>query len=167
MDQISSIIGSGIASPSWPPAAGRPTEVRPYVYETLLVLVLVHTEVSTTATALTIEILSYLLEQISDSLLKAFKQRAKYSLPALMQATLDTEFIAQTLSQYTTDKASATQSEVYVQLDSRTDNDARTKLQDELPQMRAVLKKLRERTKSEFSCFKKARSSRLDRMPTF
>jgi exocyst complex component 2 len=75
-----------------------------------------------------------------------------------MQATLDTEFIAQTLSQYSTDQASDIQSQIYVELDRRTTNEARTKLQAELGEMRVVLKRLRDRTKGEFACFKKPRS---------
>jgi exocyst complex component 2 len=102
-------------------------------------------------------VLSYLLEQASRDLLEAFKQRSKYTLPALMQATLDVEFVAQSLSQYTTDRASETQSQIYQELDKGTDNDARLKLQGELPEMRAVLKKLRESSRSEFACFKKSR----------
>lgn len=155
--KLSSIIIAGIASPDWAPNTNRPSEVRPYVYEALLLLVFVHTEVSTTAAPLTHQILSHLLEKISVALLEAFKLRSRYSLPALMQATLDVEFIAQTLNQYTTDRASDTQSQIYLELDRGTDNDARTGLQEELPEMRAILKSLREATKSEFSCFKKVR----------
>jgi exocyst complex component 2 len=72
-----------------------------------------------------------------------------------MQATLDVEFVAQTLSHYTTDRASELQSAIYQELDGRTDNDARARLQAELPEMRAVLKRLREASKSEFACFRK------------
>ncbi len=72
-----------------------------------------------------------------------------------MQATLDVEFVAQTLSQYTTDRAGELQSTIYQELDARTDNDARARLQSELPEMRAVLKRLRETSKNEFACFKK------------
>lgn len=77
-----------------------------------------------------------------------------------MQATLDVEFVAQTLSQYTTDTASKAQSQIYVELDKGTDNNARLKLQSELPEMRATLKRLREGTRSEFACFKKVKASR-------
>ena len=66
-----------------------------------------------------------------------------------MQATLDVEFLAQTLSNYTTEAASETQSKIYLSLDERTDNEARVKLQGELPEMRFILKKLREGTKGE------------------
>lgn len=75
-----------------------------------------------------------------------------------MQATLDVEFVAQTLSQYTTERASEMQSQIYQELDKGTDNEARTRLQTELPEMRSTLKRLREGSRSEFACFKKARS---------
>jgi exocyst complex component 2 len=76
-----------------------------------------------------------------------------------MQATLDTEFISQTLTLYATEEASNVQSQIYVELDRRTTNEARTQLQAELGEMRVVLKKLRDRTKGEFACFKKPRSA--------
>lgn len=158
IESLRRVIHAGIGSPDWvPPPGSRPREVRPYVYEVLLGLVLVHTQVSTTAASLATEVLSYLLEQASRELLEALRARqpARYSLEALMQATLDVEFIAQTLGQYTTDRASELQSAIYQELDARTDNDARARLQAELPEMRAVLKRLREASKSEFACFRK------------
>ncbi|UKZ73611.1 hypothetical protein TrVFT333_001259 [Trichoderma virens FT-333] len=155
-EKLREIIHSGLADHDWAPAQGeRPQTAKPYVYETLLTLVLVHSQVSTTAASLTPQVLSFLLEQTSLQLLDAFRKRPRYSLSALIQATLDVEFIAQTLSHYTTDKASELQSQIYQELDSRTDNDARARLQNELPEMRNVLKKLREASKNEFACFKK------------
>ncbi|KAK3306970.1 exocyst complex component Sec5-domain-containing protein [Chaetomium strumarium] len=160
IDSLKRVIRAGVSSPDWlPPPGSKPREVRPYVYEALLGLVLVHTQVSTTAASLTTEVLSYLLEQVSRELLDAFKTRPRYNLEALMQATLDVEFVAQTLSHYTTDRASELQSAIYQELDGRTDNDARARLQAELPEMRAVLKRLREASKSEFACFRKPKKS--------
>ena len=153
--QLSSIVLAGISSPDWLPATSRPSSVQPYVYEALLLLVYVHTEVSTTAAPLTDQILSHLLEQMSLAFLDAFKQRARYPLAGLMQATLDVEFVAQTMSQYTTKKATDTQSEIYIQLDQGTTPDTGKRLQGELPEMRQVLKRLREGTRSEFLCFKR------------
>ena len=156
VEALRRIVRAGIGDPGWAPA--KPSEVKPYVYEALLTLVLVHTQVSTTAPSLTSQVLSYLLEQASRELLEAFRQqRERYDLAALMQATLDVEFVAQTLSQYTTEKASALQGEVYSLLDARTDNAARAALQDELPGMRDILKRLRDQSRSEFACFKKPR----------
>jgi exocyst complex component 2 len=160
VDTLQTTITAGITSKAWAPASGRPTDAQPYIYDVLLALVLVHSEVSTTAASLTNQILSYLLEQSSLALIAAFKQRPRYTLPALMQATLDVEFMAQTLNNYTTDRASEVQSHVYLALDERTDNDARARLEGELPEMRAVLKKLREGTKGEFGCFKRERRGR-------
>ncbi|CAP71357.1 uncharacterized protein PODANS_6_2720 [Podospora anserina S mat+] len=156
IETLKRIIRAGVSDPNWAPSSpSRPKEVRPYVYEALLSLVLVHTQVSTTAATLTSQVLSYLLEQASKELLEAFKSRQRYNLEALMQATLDVEFVAQTLSHYTTDRASELQSQIYQELDGRTDNEARARLQGELPEMRAVLKRLREASKSEFACFRK------------
>lgn len=159
IDSLRTGIREGITAADWAPASPseKPREVKPYVYEALLNLVLVHSQVSTTAATLTSQILSYLLEQSSKELLEAFKTRPKYTLSALMQATLDVEFVAQTLSQYMTEKSSEVQTQIYQELDSRTDNDARAKLQSELPEMRSVLKRLRDASKSEFACFKKPR----------
>jgi len=147
--KLDTIIREGITSPTWVPTTPRPTDAQTYVYSILLTLVLVHTEVSTTASPLTVPILKYLLEQLSSSLVEGFKYRQRYSLPALMQATLDVEFLAQTLNSYTSDRTSEAQSAIYVALDERTDNEARLKLQDELQEMRAILKRLRETTRVE------------------
>jgi len=174
--QLSDIIKAGISSPDWAPRSGKPNQVRPYVYNVMLNLVLVHTEVTTTTSipsaesssqssssslALTNEILSHLLESVSSSLLTSFQTyHSTYSLPALMQATLDVEFIAQTLSQYATEKASQIQSQIYLELDRRTDNNARVALQAELGEMRGSLKRLREGSRGVYSCFRRERAAR-------
>ncbi|KAL4738064.1 exocyst complex component Sec5-domain-containing protein [Aspergillus similis] len=174
---LKTIITEGVTSPTWEPTASRPEQVRPYVYNALLALVLVHTEISTTIPStssstssrsaassasgqsplLTI-VLTHLLTQVCTALVNAFNLRASYSLNALIQATLDTEFIAQTMSQYSSEEASAVQSQIYVELDKRTTHEARARLQSELGEMRGILKRLRERTKGEFACFRKPRS---------
>ncbi|KAF2837212.1 hypothetical protein M501DRAFT_1006735 [Patellaria atrata CBS 101060] len=158
-EKLSTIIANSIAAPEWVPQTARPTDASPYVYEVLLGLVIVHTEVSTTAAPLTSPLLKFLLERVSSASYEAFKRRQKYSLAALMQATLDVEFMAQTLGNYTSEKASKTQSDIYLALDERTDNDARMRLQNELPELRAILKRLRDGTRGEFACFKRQRST--------
>lgn len=174
VDALNTTIFDGVTAPGWVPSTNRPEQVRPYVYNTLLALVLVHTEISTTIPSSSLSsstrlasgapspllntVLTFLLSQVSSSLLAAFGSRQSYTLGALMQATLDTEFIAQTLSQYSTEEASTVQSHIYVELDRRTTHEARAKLQSELGEMRGVLKKLRERTKGEFACFRKPKS---------
>lgn len=135
----------------------RPSDARPYVYDVLLKLVLVHNEAHATSPPLTAQLLSYLLESVSASLLASFKDVKHFTLTALMQATLDVEFLSQTLDNYTTGKASETQSQIYLCLDERTDNDARQKLQMGLPEMRRILKGLREGSRGVFGCFRRER----------
>ncbi|KAI0202338.1 exocyst complex component Sec5-domain-containing protein [Astrocystis sublimbata] len=163
VDTLRKTIRAGVNDPTWAPSstdAGtntKPKEAKPYVYESLLVLVLVHTQVSTTAPSLTHQVLSFLLEHITKMLLEVLSSRETYDLNSLMQATLDVEFVAQTLSQYTTEKTSELQTDVYAVLDSKTDGASRSQLQDELPGMRELLKRLREMSRNEFACFKKVR----------
>jgi exocyst complex component 2 len=158
-DALRLTITNGIISPSYAPniQRARPSNAKAYVYDVLLSLVVMHTDVSSTTPSLTNQILSYMLEQISSALLHSFKQRTRYSLSALMQATLDVEFTAQTLNNYTTEKASEIQGQIYLALDERTDNEARVALQQELPEMRSILKRLREGTKGEFASFRRER----------
>lgn len=162
---LTSLVNDGVvSSPSWEPARGtRPDNARPYVYDILLSLVLVHSEVAATSPILISQILSHHLEAVSSAFLSAFRSRSSYTLAALMQATLDVELVAQTLSNYTTDRASELQSQIYLVLDERTDGEARSRLQGELPEMRAVLKRLREGTKGEFGCFKRERRGKTER----
>jgi exocyst complex component 2 len=77
-----------------------------------------------------------------------------------MQATLDVEFMAQTLSAYTTEKASRVQTDIYQVLDRKTGNQERVKLQEELGSLRGVLKRLREGTRVEFGCFRRGKRER-------
>ncbi|KAK1027935.1 Exocyst complex component S5, partial [Friedmanniomyces endolithicus] len=173
VDRLSILIHDGIHSPSWAPSPSspstRPTNAKPYIYAVLLQLVLLHAEITTTTSTspstpstLTNQILSHLLEQSSTHLLTAFQSPAHphYTLSSLMQATLDVEFLAQTLSQYTTERAGEIQSQIYLALDERTDDEARKRLQGELPGMRGVLTRLREGTRGEFGCFKRERRGR-------
>ncbi len=147
--QMGAVVAAGVASPAWEPAASRPNDASTYVYDVLLALVVVHSDVVATAPALVGRVLRFLQEQLSQALIEAFQRRPRYSLPALMQATLDVEFLAQTMNNYSSDRASHIQSQIYLRLDERTDNDARLQLQRALADMRTILKRLREKTRGE------------------
>ncbi|KAH7359824.1 exocyst complex component Sec5-domain-containing protein [Pyrenochaeta sp. MPI-SDFR-AT-0127] len=163
--KINSTIESGIFSPTWAPnpefGSGKRSvadrDPSPYVFTVLLDLVIVHTEASTTSYPLTPRILRALFESTTTSLINTFKspQLAQITLPQLMQATLDVEFMAQTLASYTTEAASQVQTDIYQVLDAKTDNAARVRLQEELGSLRSTLKRLREGTKVQFACFRR------------
>jgi exocyst complex component 2 len=147
---ITTTIRNGILSPSWSPSPGQQSnEVRPYVYDALLSMVEVHAQVTTTAPSLVQQVLSYLLEQLSRELLESFRQRNRYSLGELLQATLDVEFINQTLTFYNTPKASEYQQLVYVELDKGSDPQSRQGLQKQLPEMKRILSSLRKNSRAE------------------
>lgn len=158
-------IESGIFSPQWASGAARgrvsDLDPSPYVSTVLLHLVTVHSVTSTTSpgSTLTPRILKSLFESTATSLIRTFSspRLPSISLPQLMQATLDVEFISQTLASCTTDKASQTQTDIYQVLDQKTDNVARTRLQDELGGLRVGLKRLREGRRGEFGCFRRVK----------
>lgn len=169
---LNTAIFKGVTAPNFVPPTTRPEQVRPYVNQTMLTLVLVHTEISTTIpsssntvmsrsstapSSLLNTVLSHLLVQVSSSLMAAFSSRPDYSLAALMQATLDTEFIIQTMTEYSTEESSNMQVQIYGELDRRTTHEAQAHLQPELEEMKVVLRKLKDRTKGEFACFRKAK----------
>tara|TARA_R110002003_G_scaffold45_17_gene3618 strand:- start:7769 stop:8449 length:681 start_codon:yes stop_codon:yes gene_type:complete len=160
--KISKTIEHGVFSPTWapPPPVGKGVadrEPSPFVFTVLLDLVIVHTEASTTSYPLTPRILRALFESTTHSLINTFRspKLSTISLPQLMQATLDVEFMAQTLASYTTEAASQVQTDIYQVLDAKTDNAARVRLQDELGSLRSTLKRLREGTKVQFACFRR------------
>ncbi|KAH9871039.1 hypothetical protein J1614_006613 [Plenodomus biglobosus] len=162
--RIHATIESGIFSPSWAPAPATNQGIAdrdpsPYVFTVLLDLVIVHTEASTTSAPLTPRILRSLFDSTTSSLINTFQSPnlAHITLPQLMQATLDVEFMAQTLAAYTTERASQTQTDIYQVLDAKTDNAARVRLQEELGALRGVLKRGREATRVQFGCFRRGK----------
>lgn len=159
--KLDATVQNGIFNPNWAVSLpGKSTAERdpsPYIFEILLDLVIIHTEVSTTSPSLTPRILKHLFESTATSLITTFNRLPTCSVSALMQATLDVEFLSQTLAAYTTEKASQIQTDIYQVLDQKTDNSSRMQLQDELPALRSVLKRLREATKAEFACFRRVK----------
>ncbi|OAL02859.1 hypothetical protein IQ06DRAFT_245626 [Phaeosphaeriaceae sp. SRC1lsM3a] len=167
--RINNTIENGVFSQTWapkpPPGKGvADRDPSSFVFTVLLDLVIVHTEASTTSYPLTPRILRALFEATTQSLINTFRsdQLASISLPQLMQATLDVEFMAQTLASYTTEAASQVQTDIYQVLDAKTDNAARVRLQDELGSLRSTLKRLREGTKVQFACFRRVKRAPVD-----
>jgi len=154
-------VQNGVLSPDWPPPRGRnATEVQSYVYDAMLKLVDVHAQVMTTSPSMVQSVLSHLLERLSYELLQAFKGREKYGLGELLQATLDTEFVNQTLSMYSSPEAAKWQSQVYVVLDERSSPEGRARLQQELGDCKTVLARVRRYSRSEFACFRDKKKER-------
>ncbi|EWC43479.1 hypothetical protein DRE_07558 [Drechslerella stenobrocha 248] len=160
VDALSSTIKTGLLSPDWIPAT-KAVVVTPYIHDGLLQVVLVHSQVVTTAATLLQRIISFMLESFSQSMLDTFRAhpRQKFGLSALLQATLDVEFVNQTLGKFVTQRAQELQSEIYIELDRRSDGPSRAALHKELADLRNVLMGLRRNTRAEFLCFQQKKSS--------
>lgn len=141
-------VNKGIINPSWG-SSDKPNDAEPYIYTCLLLLVVVHSQVSTSAPSLTSQIVSYLAEQLSKELRDTLAKIPKFNLGKLLQATLDTEFMAQTLGGFITTKCNDIQSAIYVNLDNKSDAQARQGLQQELGGLKAVLSELKGRSRAE------------------
>ncbi|KAK6346813.1 hypothetical protein TWF696_006921 [Orbilia brochopaga] len=159
VEALASTIRTGLISPDWIPAT-KAVVVTPYIHDALLQIVLVHSQVVTTAPTLLQRIISFMLESFSQSMLDTFKAHPtpKFGLPALLQATLDVEFVNQTLGQFVTQRAQQLQSEIYVELDQRSDGPSRAALHRELADLRNVLMGLRRNTRAEFLCFRQKKA---------
>lgn len=145
---IQSLVRNGILSPDWGKAS-HPTDVKPYVYTSLLSLVLVHAQVSVSAPSLLQSIISYLFEATCKEILETLKGIPRFSIGHLLQATLDVEFVNQTLSSFATDRSKELQQAIYVELDRGSDAESRNGLQKELSGLKGTLSNLRKNSRAE------------------
>jgi exocyst complex component 2 len=147
------------------------------MYETLMYLVGVHAQVSSTAPPLLERILNALVEDMADEGLRCFKQVKRFgmggmlrvstlssrlfsSLISAMQATLEIEFLHQTVSRFVTPAAAKTLSEIYNQISqaySRRPGDEN--LQVHLDGVKRTLAETRRATAVEFLCFRQNKSA--------
>ncbi|OBZ78171.1 Exocyst complex component 2 [Grifola frondosa] len=86
----------------------QPKEIRPYVYETLMYLVGVHAQVSAAAAPLLERTLNALVEDVAEEALRCFRQVKRFGMGGMLRATLEIEFMHQTLSRYVTPSADQT-----------------------------------------------------------
>ncbi|KAI8855299.1 hypothetical protein BC829DRAFT_378548 [Chytridium lagenaria] len=131
----------------------RLQEIRPYCYDTLMIFVLAHSEVSDASRRLIRRVLSELLQILAQDLLINFRQIDKFGVAGKMQATLETEFLHQTLAAYENSSISETLKMVYTTIDLSSDKVEMTlpELQDSV---KAFLKSAKEATAMQFLCFK-------------
>ncbi|CAO3656981.1 unnamed protein product [Mucor hiemalis] len=146
------ILMSGIDWSSIP----KPQEVHPFVYEALMTLVMVHAQISSATKQIVPRALSKLLESMASDCLDSFRQVERFGMGGMLQATLEIEFMHQTLSQYVTPVASDTLQKIYHTIEQAYDpqqNQSST-LQSELGHVKELLVFSRKSTVVQFLCFK-------------
>jgi len=133
----------------------QPTEIRPYVFETLMYLVGVHAQVSQAAPPLLDRTLNALVESLVEEALRCFKQVKRFGMGGMLRATLEIEFMHQTLSRYITANTAKMLSDLYTKISqayARRPGDEN--LQSNLDGVKRTLGDTRRRTGIEFLCFR-------------
>ncbi|KAJ3517910.1 hypothetical protein NLJ89_g205 [Agrocybe chaxingu] len=158
---VNAIIRDGILDPQmdWYETS-QPTEIRPYMHETLMSLVGVHSQVCTTAESLLDRTLNALVEELASEALRCFRQVKRFGMGGMLRATLEIEFLHQTLGRYVTPTAAKTLSDLYNRISqayARRPGDEN--LQANLDGVKKILGETRRATGIEFLCFKQARPS--------
>lgn len=89
------------------------TEVHPYIYEAMLQLVLIHAQVTGIAKSLVPRVLMTLVEEMAGEALRCFKKVNGFGMGGMLQATLEIEFLHQTVGQYVSATADTSLQEIY------------------------------------------------------
>ncbi|KAH7915050.1 exocyst complex component Sec5-domain-containing protein [Hygrophoropsis aurantiaca] len=133
----------------------QPTEIRPYMYEALIGLVEIHAQISRITEGLLERILHAVVEDVADEALRSFRQVRRFGMGGMLRATLEIEFMHQTLARYVSPSAAKTLSELYNKISqayARRPGDEN--LQGNLDSVKKTLAESRRATGIEFMCFR-------------
>ncbi|KAI0305323.1 exocyst complex component Sec5-domain-containing protein [Multifurca ochricompacta] len=125
----------------------QPTEIRPYMFQTLMYLHI--------APPLLDRTLNALVESLAEEALQCFKQVKRFGMGGMLRATLEIEFMHQTLSRYVTSNTAKMLSDLYTKISqayARRPGDEN--LQSNLDGVKRTLSETRRRTGIEFLCFR-------------
>lgn len=149
------ILESGIDWASIP----KPSGVHSFIYEALLSLVEVHAHVRSIAKPLVTRTITTLVDDLTATTLDAFQRIGRFGMGGMLQATLEIEFLHQTLAAYISPQAEQRLKDVYETISHnyvRTSGDKDT-LNAELERVKQILVHTRKSTALEFLCFRKNR----------
>ncbi|KAH9469289.1 hypothetical protein Pst134EA_009811 [Puccinia striiformis f. sp. tritici] len=175
---ISEIIQTGVFSGKvdWL-TAPKPTGLNSFVYDALLTLVLVHSQVTSLVgpipstqnggESLVKIVLTNLVKELAQQCLEAFGSVEKFGMGGMLQATLEIEFIHQTLSAFITPEADLSMQGIYQKITSAYQRSpaqgekrgANNELQNELEALKRTLHLSRRTTALAFVRFKKPKSA--------
>ncbi|KAI0659331.1 exocyst complex component Sec5-domain-containing protein [Cubamyces menziesii] len=162
---LTTIVRSGILDPEmdWYETP-QPKEIRPYVYETLMFLVGIHAQVSAAAAPLLERTLNALVEDVAEEALRCFRQVRRFGMGGMLRATLEIEFMHQTLSRYVTPSADQTLSELYTKISQAyAKRPGDENLQAHLDGVKKTLADARRATGIEFLCFRQTKDRARDK----
>ncbi|PWY97177.1 hypothetical protein BCV70DRAFT_203103 [Testicularia cyperi] len=163
--RICSILSGGILGlgNQWS-TMGPPRAVHTFIYEALLGLVQVHAHVRSVARPLVTRVITSLVHSIATSTLSAFQQIPSFGMGGMLQATLEIEFLHQTLTSYIQPDSEKILKQIYEIISNKyphpppTQQDAR--LKNALEDVKLLLVQSRKSTALEFLCFRKPRKDK-------
>ncbi|KAG8889358.1 hypothetical protein FRB98_004642 [Tulasnella sp. 332] len=172
-EAVANIVRGGIVDPAmdWLDTP-RPKEVRQYVFTMLVQLVEYHAQVNAVSKALLERTMNAFVADITTEALRCFRQIRGFGMGGMLRATLEIEFIHQTLQQYVTPAAAQTFTEIYTTISDsyeRRPGSADQDLQAQLDGVKKTLTEARRATAINFVCFRKERARAAgdgDRPPT-
>lgn len=148
------VLGDGI---DWH-SAPKPAEVHSYIYDALLSLVMVHAQVTAIARSLVTRTVGSLVEEVAKHALACFSKVKSFGMGGMLQATLEMEFLHQTLNVHVSPIADATLQEIYRIISQAyappSAGDGNAELQKELEQLKMTLTQARRATALQFLCFR-------------
>ncbi|KAH8830005.1 exocyst complex component sec5 [Flagelloscypha sp. PMI_526] len=151
-DAVTSILRGGIldSGMDWFDTP-QPKEIRAYMYETLMFLVGIHSQ----------RILNFLVEELSREALRCFRQVKQFGMGGMLRATLEIEFMHQTLGRYVTPAAESKLSELYNNISQAyKKREGDENLPASLEGVKKTLADTRRATGIEFLCFRPTKTKK-------
>ncbi|KAF9652669.1 hypothetical protein BDM02DRAFT_3153533 [Thelephora ganbajun] len=136
----------------------QPKDIRPYMFDALIYLVGVHAQVSSAAPSLLDRALGALVDDLAEECLRCFQQVRRFGMGGMLRATLEIEFMHQTLSRHVSPMADKTFTELYNKISQayqRRPGDSN--LQGSLDVVKKTLADTRRATGIEFLCFRQTK----------
>ncbi|KAK6906719.1 hypothetical protein I203_100706 [Kwoniella mangroviensis CBS 8507] len=145
------ILDSGI---NWGEVS-KPTEVRPYMHKAILLLVEAHSRIGNISPNLIQRVIEALVNQITQVALNCFQKVPKFGTGGMLTATLEIEFLHQSVNNFVSPQSNDTLSKIY---DTISQAYRRQKTNDDFNRELEGLKKLlntsRKNTGMETLCFR-------------
>ncbi|WWC65439.1 uncharacterized protein I303_108057 [Kwoniella dejecticola CBS 10117] len=135
----------------------KPTEVRPYMHKAILLLVETHSRISKISTNLIQAIIEALVNKITQVALNSFQKIPKFGTGGMLTATLEIEFLHQSVNNFVSPQSNDTLSQIY---DTISQSYRRQKggndddFNQELEGLKKILNVSRKNTGMETLCFR-------------
>ncbi|WWC72387.1 uncharacterized protein I206_106349 [Kwoniella pini CBS 10737] len=146
----------------------KPTEVRPYMHKAILLLVETHSRINQISINLIQNIIEALVNKITQVAFISFQKIHKFGTGGMLTATLEIEFLHQSVNNFISIKSNETLSKIYDTISqsykrqksgNNNDNENDNDFNKELEGLKKILNISRKNTGMETLCFRTSSSS--------